>query len=405
MATANCRLALLLALAVAAPAHADSSGDSLADALSGGTAHVALRLRYEGVDDSAFQEDASAVTLRTRLTWQSATFRDFNVVLEADDIRAPQENYDSTSNGKTDRPIVADPAGTDVNRALLEWKHGANQVDVGRQRITLDNQRFIGNSGWRQNEQTFDGLYAQTSALPNLQLSYGFIYNVDRVYGPTDGSQRAEWHGRVHLLHARWDAGSVGVVTAFGYLIDLHNAPAQSNGTYGLLWTKRLELGNGLTVPLAASYATQANAGDNATPYSAYYDEAEAGVSKNNWTLTLGRELLSGDATRPGHRFQTPLATLHAFQGWVDKFLVTPPQGIKDSYISLARKAGALTAQVAWHDFRAAAVDRSYGSEWNASVSIPFARRYEVLLQAGRYTARGFASDATKLWAMLSASF
>ena len=399
------RIVLLSALALASSAHADSAGESIADAITAGTAHVAVRVRYEGVDDAAFQTNASAVTVRTRLTWQSATFRDFNLVLEADDVRAPEERYDSTSNGRIGRPVVADPTGTDINRALIEWKHGASQVDIGRQRITLDNQRFIGNSGWRQNEQTFDGLYAQTNDLHNLQLSYGFIYNVDRVYGPTDGSQRAEWHGRVQLLHARLNAGSIGDVTAFGYFLDLQNAALQSNNTYGLLWTKRLEIGDGWTFPFAASYATQSDAGGNPTAYSAYYEQVETGVSKSKWTLAVGRELLSGDATRPGHRFQTPLATLHAFQGWVDKFLVTPPQGIRDSYISLSRKTAALTTIVAWHDFRAAAVDRSYGSEWNASVGVPFASHYEALVKAGRYTARGFAADTTKLWVMLTASF
>ena len=30
--------------------------------------------------------------------------------------------------------------------------------------------------------------------------------------------------------------------------------------------------------------------------------------------------------------FKTPLATLHKFQGWADKFLGTPANGVKDSH-------------------------------------------------------------------------
>jgi hypothetical protein len=315
------------------------------------------------------------------------------------------EDYNSTTNGRTTRPIVADPVGTDLNRAAIEWQSGTTLVAVGRQRINLDNQRFIGGSAWRQNEQTFDGATASTRIGSRVEFSYGYVYQVNRVYGPDDGTQAAEWHGRIHLLHARYDAGKAGRLTAFSYLMDLHNASGQSTGTTGLLWTVAPELGAGWSLPIAASYARQSDRGDAPTPYVAHYVQAELGVAKGTWALKVGEEILSGDPSRAGHRFQTPLATLHPFQGWADKFLVTPPKGIEDRYVSVGGKLRAFNLQAAWHDFRADATSAHYGREWDALVSVPFAQRYEAQLKWADYRADGFSTDTRKLWFLINASF
>ena len=53
----------------------------------------------------------------------------------------------------------------------------------GRQRITLDDHRFIGNVGWRQNEQTFDSVRVTTNLIPDLKLDYSYIWEVQRIFG------------------------------------------------------------------------------------------------------------------------------------------------------------------------------------------------------------------------------
>ena len=396
---------LLFALAAQAVADDGAPAASAVAALANGQAHLSFRLRYEDVDDAAFARPAEALTLRSRLTWQSGAYEGWHAVLEVDDVRAPVDAYNSTANGTVNRPIVADPTGTDLNRAALEWSGGETRVSLGRQRVVLDNQRFIGNSGWRQNEQTYDGVVASNRSLHGVELTYGYLYNVNRVYGPADGSQAAEWHGRVHLLNARVDAGRAGSVTAFGYLMDLHNAAAQSNATAGVLWTGSVPVASGWSMPFAASYAHQRDYADSPTAYSAAYWQAEAGLAHGASAVRIGREVLGGDASVPGHRFQTPLATLHIFQGWADKFLTTPPKGIEDTYVAVRRDFRAATLQGSWHDFRAAADGQSYGREWDASLAVPFGGRYEALLKAADYRARGLGTDARKLWLMVSAAF
>jgi hypothetical protein len=50
--------------------------------------------------------------------------------------------------------------------------------------------------------------------------------------------------------------------------------------------------------------------------------------------------------------FTTPLATLHKFQGWADKFLTTPVNGLADLYVNAGytRKGVGPLAPVANND-------------------------------------------------------
>jgi len=400
-------LAVLTMLAAGAAHGADAppKANTIAEAVTGGKAQVSFRMRYEDVDDDALTQDASALTLRSRLSWQSLPLYGVSAMIEVDDIRAIVEDYNSTSNGKTRYPIVGDPEGTELNQASLRWQIGKNQLSGGRQRIVLDNHRFIGNVGWRQNEQTYDSVQFKTTALPRTELSYAWVWNVNRVFGPKTGAQQANWHGDTHLMNAKFNAGKAGTISAFAYLMDFDNASGQSNATYGARWAGSPEIAKGWKLPFAVSYATQDDYGDNPSNYSADYWEAEVGLAYGPHTIKVGREVLEGHATRANARFQTPLATLHAFQGWVDKFLVTPPQGIEDTYVGFMTRLGPANVQVFYHDYRAEAVDRDYGTEWNASVGFTFAKRYELLFKAGDYNADGFGTDATKLWVMATATF
>lgn len=393
------------AAAAGTPVATPSSG-SITSAILAGKPTLAFRLRDEAVSDDALTRDAEAVTLRTRLGWQSGAFAGVRAALEIDDIRAIVDRYNAVSTGDPTRPIVADPEGTELNVAALTWTGSAESVGVGRQRIVLDDQRFVGTSGWRQNEQTCDAVQLRTKRLPHTEIAYVYVADVNRPYGP-DGSaaQAADWHGDSHLVNAKFDARSWGTVAAFVYLLRFDNAAAQSNDTYGLRWTDTIEGSRGWAFPLAISRATQRQAGRNPIVYSADYTLVEGGAARGSFRFVVGREVLSGDATRPGHRFQTPLASLHAFQGWADKFLVTPPQGIEDTYANVAGRLAGVDLQVAYHDYRAEEVSRSYATEWNLLASHRFAGRYDVMAKYADYRADGFARDTRKLWVQFAASW
>lgn len=397
-----------LVVIIAALAGAGAAGAAEQGTARGGFGSVQLqwRLRVENVEEAAFAADATATTLRTRLTWTSPGWSGWHAVVEIDDVRALDERgYNSTVNGVTTRPVIADPVDTELNRAVLEYRRPKLDLALGRQRIVLDNQRFIGNVGWRQNEQTYDGVTLRWHMHPRLDLLVGWIANVNRVFGPRDGSQPADFRGDSALAQITVRTDRLGSISAFWYRLAFDNAAPASNSTVGLLWTGAANIAGGWKLPWSASFASQSDYGDNPTRYSADYSQLEIGIGHGPVTVRAGRELLGGDATRPERRFQTPLATLHAFQGWADRFLSTPPQGIEDRYLLLEASRWGVTAQVHRHDFRAETGNRRYGTEWDVSLVRKLGARYEVLGKYADYDARGFGVDTRKAWLMVTATF
>ncbi len=99
-----------------------------------------------------------------------------------------------------------------------------------------------------------------------------------------------------------------------------------------------------------AAYARQKDAGDSELSYDSDYYKLEGALKFKPVTLKAGYEVLASDN---GVGFQTPLATLHKFQGWTDQFLSTPADGIEDAYVVISGKAGPVKLMAVYHDFRA----------------------------------------------------
>jgi alginate export protein len=387
---------LLIALAVAAQAESASANDDKLD--------LQFRYRYELVDQAGIDKEAHASTLRTRLAYRSRYFSDFAFQIEFDDIRVVgNELYNSTRNGIGDRPVVADPAGTDLNQALILYRGiDSTLIRAGRQRIKLDNDRFIGDVGWRQNDQTYDGLSLTNTSLPKTTIDYAFIDNVNRIFGPDSGSPPAEFSSNSHILNAKYALAKNWTVTAYGYFLDLEDAPSSSNRTVGARVTGSVEFSEDISSSYTVEYARQQDYGDNPNDYSTDYFLLEGALVTAGITGKLGYEVLGADSVQA---FQTPLATLHAFQGWADKFLSTPIGGIEDLYALLGAKILGANFSLIYHRFNPEAVGPSYGSEWDLVIRKPIDKRYSVVLKYANYDARSYASDTEKLWVMLSANF
>jgi len=397
--------ALLAGVANADSLDSREQQPDLTAALLQGETRFNFRYRFEHVDDDVLADAAEASTLRSRFYYRSAAWRRWSALLEVDDVQSiGNDLYNSTRNGATDLPLVADPEGTEINQAALQYSASRYSFALGRQRLNLDNQRFVGASAWRQNEQTFDALSARYR-LPSTDISYSHVANVNRSLGPNAGTPPADLRGRVHLLNVKQDAGALGSLTAFVYSLDFDNAATLSSRTLGLRWTGNYPFVGELRALQATAWARQSDAGDNPADFTADYWQIELGLKLRAWSLSLGRETLEGDPVLSDRSFQTPLATQHIFQGWADKFTTTPAAGIEDTYVALAGSSGDLKVQLIWHDFAAQAVERDYGEEWDAAVSYLVAKRYELLLKVADYSSDGFSTDTTKLWLQLSASF
>ena len=401
----------------AAPATAPTDFIS---ALTGGKAHLDFRYRYEQVDQQGFDVDAYASTLRTRLNYTTADWQGLTAMLEAANVVALGQYslYNSTTNGATSRPVVADPEYTEINQAWLQYTLGDFTGIGGRQVINLDNQRFVGNVAWRQNDQTYDAVTLKTGSIPRTQLFYSWVGNVNRVTGPDNGTFPGNLNGSTNLLNARVDLGAGGALSLFGYWLDFdRNQPYAaavtnnlSSSTYGAYYTGGWQASAAVKLNVTGSYAHQQDDGQSTLDYDADYWLIEGGATIRQYGLRAGYEVLGGNTRANTTGFQTPLATLHAFQGWADKFTTTPQQGVEDFYVGASATIEGLVMQLVYHDFQAEAVDQDFGSEWDASVAYKFAKRFEATLKYANYDAARDAtgpqaSDTTKTWIMLAASF
>lgn len=371
------------------------ANDSLEAAFTNATADLSLRYRIEGVDQEGFDEDALASTLRTRLTWKTADYNGLSVLLEFDDVsEVAFGDYNSTTNGKVDYPVVADPTGTEVNQAYLAYRNSGFQLAAGRQRINHANQRFVGGVGWRQNEQTYDGMRAQYDA-DRFSVDYSYVYNVNRIFGPE--GPRANLSGDLHLLTGSFKLTEHQTLAAYNYLLDFEDAIALSTNTLGVSY-------RGVFGALAvdAAYARQSDNGQNPNDFDADYLNAAVTYQFDGFKLGGGYEVLGSDN---GIAFQTPLATLHKFQGWSDKFLNTPADGVEDLYASLNTSLGGVNLMVAYHDFNAADSDRHLGSEIDLSAGYKVNDHLSLLAKYARYDADEHATDTNKFWLQAVVNF
>jgi len=363
-----------------------------------------LRYRYEFVDQDSFVKDAHASTLRTRLGYRSADFSNFGFLIEFDDIRPiGNDLYNSTRNGNTNRPVVADPKGTQINQALILYRGIENTlIRAGRRRITFDNHRFIGDVGWRQNDQTYDGLSLTNTSLPETTIEYSYIDKVNRIFGPDSGTPPADFQSDSHILNAKYELSPDWHATAYAYLLDFENAPLLSNKTFGIRINGSKAVSDRISIGYTMEYAHQNNYGDNPDNYSVDYILLEGALIAGAITGALGYEVLEGDSVQA---FQTALGTLHAFQGWADKFLATPSDGIEDLYFSIGSKIRGANISLVYHRFSPEAGGPDYGNEWDVIIKKPFAKRYALVLKYANYDARSFGTDTEKAWVMLTANF
>lgn len=401
-------IALAVTILVSMPvAWGDTLSDQLAAAIKESTINLGFRYRFEAVDDNAFGDDAWASTLRSRLTVVTRPFNGFSAVIEVDDVRdiGTSSSFNDTRNGVSHRPVVADPDGTDLNQAYLRYT-GLQGTDIrlGRQRIERNNQRFISGSGWRQNEQTFDAISISHELGNDLNLSYAWISQVNRVHGPDKGNPPADFDSSTHLFDASYRVNDALTLAGYWYRMDFRNAVALSNKTAGLRATGSFTLNDTWKLPYTVEYAKQSDHADNPLSYHASYYLAEFGISSSRVGLKLGYEVLEGSRST-GKAFRTPLATPHAFQGWADKFATTPDEGMEDFYIALSGKALGADLLLRFHDFNAEQGSADWGREFDFSASWAIGKHYAVLLKGASYDADDFASNTKKYWLMLSASF
>jgi len=399
----------------------ESLGVNIPDAISKGKVNVNARLRYEQVDQSNFADQSYAPTIRTRVGYTTAPLYGFQAMVEGENVSAigPEHNYNAAgSNGQNQRPVVADPPMTVLNQAWLAYSYtNLFNVKFGQQVINLDNQRFIGSVGWRQNDQTFTGVGVGSEPIEKLNLYYGYIWDVQRVFGNVDGLPPANenFDSSSHLINVSYSGWEYGRFVGYSYLLDLSNNAGNANScaTYGGYFAGQAPINDKVAVDYRAEYAYQTDYSKSPQSYDANYYNFEGGLSVKPFAFGGGYEVLgsgSNSGTGPSRvGFRTPLATGHAFNGWADVFLNTPANGLQDiyGYFKVMVPAIEVPIQFVYHKYHADYGSGNYGQEYDVVASRKFGKYWTALVKYACYNGQDAPAAYTvnKFWAQVEFNF
>ena len=399
----KCLIPLALSVTVGSSAVLAQEGEenapqepaTLGQAIRDADVSVGLRYRVEQSDDDAFDDAALASTLRTSLKLQTKAFRGFSFLLEAEEV-TPVGNdstyrnlgYGGLDNGVRDRPVIADPALTAINQAAAKLERGPVAFTLGRTELLIGDQRFVGAVGWRQHHQAFDAAALDAKLAADWTLRYAFLDRAHRITG-------AEEAMGSHVLYVSGPAGP-GTLALFGYLLDYERPGAAANSTsnWGVSYNGSRDAG-AASVLWELQYAVQSDWADHPGSVDLDYQKTGIGFTRGDVSVRAVREALDGDGT---YGFRTPLATLHGFNGWTDKFLGTPADGLVDVYLRLDHNLDTWNWTIRWHQFRSAVGSMDYGTEIDAMAvwNTPWTQDFGIKL--AQYDADEFGTDTFKVW-------
>jgi len=367
------------------------------------------RLRYENVDQDGIARQADALTLRVRPGLQLSD-GGWSALVEGEATVAIDKHYNDGTNGKTSFPLVADPRNAELNRAQVRYAAMGFAVTAGRQLVELADQRFVGSSSWRQNQQTFDAVRVQYGQAKGFSADLTYAWS-DRTVNGLHGAgarQQAVSGGNVFAL-VNYGTG-IGTMTGFAYLVDQDEQAVQnyalSSQTYGVRFAGSQPLSKQVKLGYTLSWAVQSDYHRNPNHYQADYWLAETTLGVSALTATGGYEVLGADKGLALTSVQTPLASYFKFNGWAGKFGTTPPNGLRDLYGTLGygwKKVGpadAIGLSASYHRFDSDRLRQHYGNEWDLLATAKaghalFSVRY------ARYQADRLMTDTGKFWLQL----
>jgi len=369
-----------------------------------------LRYRLEHVEQDGLR-DTTGDPVRLRLGYLTPKFMGFQGFAEFEgNTPVFADDYNDLSNGKTDYAVIADPSEGELNQGWLSFDTIPDTViKGGRQKILLDNQRFVGAVGWRQMEQTFDSINLLNTSIGGFSANATYIWNVRTITSQNVNMQSP-------LVNLKYLFEGIGSLTGYGYWLDYDDpddsgpfAYAFSTQTYGLRFNGSTVLTDAINLLYTAEYAYQSDYQENPVDYSADYYHFIGGLLApgsgslmTNISGKIGYEVLGSDNSVS---FKTPLGTNHGFNGWADQFLTAPPDGLRDLYGILSATIAGFKADLIYHDFQADEGGSDYGSEFNAMLTKKIGSHYTLQAVYANYNADEYKVDTQKFWLQFTAAF
>jgi Alginate export len=405
--------AISAGLLLSAPATAAQSEEagSPVDAVTGGKLLLNVRPRYEHVEQDGRPNDADAFTIRTLIGWETKPWHGLGLTVEGINVgHLFGESFNDTTNGKTQFPTVADPDDTDINQLYADYTGLADtRIRLGKQSIKLDNVRFVGNVEFRQVMQVFTGLTVANRSIPNTELYAAHLWRIKNVFAQ-------QQQIRLEIAHADWAWAPGNHLVGYGYFLDQARTVSATGfaDSSNRILGARADGGYAVTADgkllYTAEYAKQEPYADGDSRVDADYNRLGAGAQWRDYFLRIDYERLSSN--RGVYAFQTPLGTNHLFQGWADQFLTTPPQGLRDWYVSGGVLLWKVKLYSEYHRFKADFGDADYGNEFDFGATYKVCKGITSKLEFAYFTEGDPLSPATarkrdtqKIWLTLIYNF
>lgn len=353
------------------------------------------RVRYANVDANNSGQSAS---LLLRGNMQSQWNDMFSTFVEVDSVSSTFKDDHSDGVRFNGQPLLQDPPGTEFNQAFASVNTDRFLLHLGRQRINLDNQRFVGGNGFWQNEQTFDALFSQAKVASNSRFTYSYIANANRIFGedadknnpgrdalpsgitsPRPPANYGDHEQHTHLTHFEWNEWDYTRITAYAHRMENLDMPAVSNATYGASYSVNYKVDRlKYRVQLEAAQQDRFDLGRDRLPYYL----VDAGLGVDTLELIARYEVLGENG---GVAFITPLGSNHKFEGWAGVIGNTPNTGVRTASLGVLWRASPIRVEAHYLFFKDDVRGQAIGEEWDLDIAFRPIRKHNLSLRLAHF--------------------
>jgi len=376
--------------------------------------NLEIRPRYEYVDEKNNNlKSANALTTRISIGLNLKYLfhiKNLETYLETTGVFATINNY-SPENTKYE--LVPDPVNTRFTQIYIKYKLNKTNFFIGRKFVIIDDHRFIGNVGWRQMPQSFGVIAISDNTVENLNFLIAGIYERKGI----TNSLNTYWEfGKWPLiLDVNYKVSNLLKIKVFSYLItDIHN-------TYGIKLSGKYKF-NYLNANYIFEYTKQTD------PYKIDNLKIKPDIDTNYYRFGLNTNIQKwiigleythfGDKNGKDKGFSTPLATLHAFDGWSDTLLQGGANGfdygLNEYKLTIGYKnvkyGKFLVSYLIFKSYKSQPTGRNIGTEIDLLYTKNLTKRLSLLLKSAFYDGNnGYftggslkgQNDVNKFWAQL----
>jgi hypothetical protein len=382
------------------------------DAIKGGKPYLAFRLRHENSHQENLKT-AKATTLRSKVGYISGIYSNTNLNLEAINVAnffGQHYNPNVTEINRPEYAVINDPKGTGITKFNLNFAGlETTQIILGRQYISLDNQRFVGTIDYRQFPQTFDAISINNNWFDNLNIFYAFVIQVNNNKSnsrTTDGRNKL----KTHLFNLAWDGFDYGKLSGYAYFNKDKTIKSNSHLILGVRAASAENVVETYGISYALEFAQQQAKSGNPNHYTAYYTHGEIGKPIDPIEAKLGFERFTDKSNSAVKSFITPLGSTRNFDGLSEAISsnTTNGRGLQDLYLKICGKISDFSLTFTYHHFRFDAGSRKkLGNEFDITASMALNEDVALSATYAKFNPSGNSSIANtrKIWVQLDTKF